>query len=88
MMVACYCSSGKLPKTPLTKARISIVRHYYRMLDYDGLVGSLKPVVDAFVSCGVLKDDSWNVLGPWNVSQVFRPKSEGPLLYIVIQEIE
>ncbi len=78
---------GKIPKVPVKKARICLIRHSYRMLDYDGLVGSLKPVVDAFVSCGVLADDSWNILGKWDVDQRFRPKKDGPLLEILIQEM-
>ena len=77
--------SGKKPNAPLPKASISIIRHSYRTLDYDGLVGSMKPVVDALVTCGVLVDDSWNVLGKWNVDQRFRSKSDGPLLEILVQ---
>lgn len=84
MLVACECSDKK-PKTPLSKAIISIVRHSHRTLDYDGLVGSLKPVVDALVTCGVLSDDSWKVLGKWNVDQKFRSKCDGPLLEILVQ---
>lgn len=74
------------PTSPLTKAKITLVRHSYRMLDYDGLVGSMKPVVDALVKAGILSDDSWSVLGKWNVNQRFRPKSEGPKLDILVQE--
>lgn len=77
---------GKLPAKPLEKARIRIVRHFWRNLDYDGLVGSLKPVVDALVSAGVLVDDNWGVTGPWDVTQEFRPKKDGPLLEVVITD--
>lgn len=79
---------GKLPAEPLKKARLTITRHAYRSLDYDGLVGSLKPIVDALVAVGVLSDDSWKVTGPWVVDQVFRPKSEGPLLTISVGELK
>lgn len=79
---------GKLPQTPLLKARISITRHFWRTLDYDGLVGSMKPVVDALVTAGVLSDDNWNVTGPWIVDQKFRNKKEGPLLSILVESIE
>lgn len=78
----------KLPATPLKKARIRIVRHFYRTLDYDGLVGSCKPVVDALVSAGLLESDSWNVLGVWDVSQEFRPKSAGPLLTVTVESVD
>lgn len=77
---------GKLPAKPLLKAEISITRHFYRLLDFDNCVGSLKPVVDALVSCGVLSDDNWNVLGAWKVDQKFRSKSDGPLIEIEIIE--
>lgn len=74
------------PAKPLTSVKLSITRYSHRMLDYDGLVGSLKPVVDALVTCRILKDDSWNVTGVWDVDQKFRKKSEGQLLEIRINE--
>ena len=77
---------NQLPPEPLLKANIKIIRHSSRTLDFDGFVGSLKPVVDALVSCGVLSDDSWNVLGAWEVDQVFRPKKLGVLLEVFITE--
>lgn len=76
----------KLPEVPLSKARITITRNFYRMLDYDGLVGSMKPVVDALVTAGVLADDNWEVTGPWSVDQKFRAKKAGPLLVVSIDE--
>lgn len=78
---------GKLPKVPLAKARITIIRHAHRTLDFDGLVASMKPVVDALVSAGVLADDSWDVTGRWECDQSFRTKKLGPLLEILIEEI-
>ncbi len=76
-----------IPRKPLERANITLVRHFWRTLDYDGLVGSMKPVVDALVTCGVLSDDTWAVTGQWNVTQKFRPKAQGPLLEILIQEM-
>jgi hypothetical protein len=73
---------GKKPPQPLKQAHLRIVRHSHRALDFDGLVGSMKPVVDALVTAGVLADDSWKVLGAWEVDQVFRPKAQGQLLEI------
>jgi len=78
---------NQLPPKPLEKARIRIVRHYWRTLDYDGLVGSMKPVVDALVISGVLASDSWKVLHKWDVDQVFRSRSAGPLLEIHVIEL-
>lgn len=78
---------SKLPPKPLAKARITIVRHFWRSLDYDGLVGSMKPVVDALVDAGVLIDDAYKVTGPWIVTQEFREKKAGPLLTICVEEV-
>ena len=78
---------GRLPLQPLQKARIRIVRHSWRSLDFDGLVGSLKPVVDALVTAGVLLDDKWTVVGAWDVDQKFRPKKDGPLLEIQVTDV-
>lgn len=85
-MIAELCI-GRLPEKPLPKARIRIVRHFWRTLDYDGLVGSMKPVVDALVSAGMLESDSWKVLGQWDVSQEFRPRKLGPLIEIHVCSI-
>ncbi len=78
---------GKLPPKPLQRARVAITRHSHRMLDFDGVVGSMKPVVDALVTNKILSDDSWKVLGAWNVDQKFRPERLGPLLEIVVFEL-
>lgn len=75
------------PVTPLTFGKLRIIRHSYRMLDYDGFVGSLKPVVDGLIHAQIIKDDSWGVLGAWEVDQCFRPKKEGPLLEIEVKEV-
>lgn len=80
-------TQSRKPVEPLRKASLTIISHYYRMRDYDGLVGSMKPVVDALVSAGVLHDDSWGVLGAWNVDQKFRPKKDGPLIEIFVEQM-
>ena len=77
----------QLPPTPLKRAKLRIVKHYWRTMDFDGFVGSLKPVVDALVTAGVIEDDSWKVLQAWEVDQVFREKKLYPLLQIEIQEL-
>lgn len=78
---------GKTPPKPITNGSLTIMRHSHRFLDYDGLVGSMKPVVDALVTAGVLHSDSWNVLGRWNVDQKFRSEKEGQMIEILIQEL-
>lgn len=76
----------KLPTSPLKSAELRLVRHSHRMLDFDGLVGSMKPVVDGLKAAGVILDDRWSVTGAWQVDQRFRPKAEGPLLEIHVLE--
>lgn len=79
---------GKKPKSPLVSAEITIVRHYYRFLDWDGCVASMKPVVDGLIHCGIILDDSYKVTGPWNVSQEFLPRKEGGYVTIRIRETD
>ncbi len=87
MLVACEFAMKPKPSAPLERVKLSFVRHSHRMLDYDNCVGSLKPVVDALVSCGCLSDDTWKVTGPWDVTQKFRSKKDGPLLEIMVQSL-
>lgn len=51
------------PPRPLTKAKLTLIRHSSRCPDYDGLVVSFKPVVDALKKCGIIADDSMSVIG-------------------------
>lgn len=74
MEVATLLAYGKLiPPTPWTRVRIQAVRYAPRMLDYDGAVACLKPAVDALKTCRVMVDDTWDVTGPWDVSQARCP---------------
>lgn len=77
----------KKPHEPLSRAQLSITRHFYRTLDFDGLVGSFKPVVDGLIHAGVIVDDNWRVLGAWQCDQQFRPKKEGPRLEVTIKGV-
>lgn len=46
------------PEHPFSKAEITFTRCSPYQCDYDGLVGSFKPVLDALVKCELLEDDS------------------------------
>lgn len=77
--------AGKnLPKSPLKKASIKIIRRHYRFLDWDGAVGSIKPIVDGLIHARIIKDDSYKITGPWDVTQEFRPKKEGGHIYVMV----
>lgn len=93
---------GKEPQRPLTRAKIQCIRHAPRMMDYDGLVGSFKPVIDGLCTRkskkkgysgkrdvlweGILSDDSWDVTGPWDVSQEPAPVG-GEFIEVMIWEV-
>lgn len=46
------------PLAPLSRARVTIVRHGRRVLDKDNLYGGTKLLTDSLVSEGLLADDS------------------------------
>jgi hypothetical protein len=46
------------PPLPMKKARITLTRCSPRQCDFDGLVGSMKPVLDALVHQKVIEDDT------------------------------
>jgi len=74
------------PLTPLEKCTITIERCFFRFLDYDGAVASVKPVIDGLIHSDIIKSDSYKVTGPWLLTQTFRPKKEGPLLKVGVSE--
>lgn len=54
---------GARPDAPLQRASVWCVRRSTARPDYDNLVESFKIVIDALVRCGVLADDSPEVIG-------------------------
>lgn len=78
---------GRGPKEPLTSAQLTFTRYAPRFLDWDGAVGSLKPVCDALVQCRILQDDNYNVLKDWKVVQEYAPKKEERIRVEVFGEI-
>lgn len=62
-------TSNKRPNQPLEEARVHVIRYGSRMMDFDGLVSSLKWVMDGLVLGKILKDDSWDITGPWEIDQ-------------------
>lgn len=77
---------GKCPAGPLEKFKIRITRYGARMLDFDGLVGSMKPLVDGLIHARVIKDDGWIRTGVWDVGQEFRPKKDGEAVVLEVEE--
>lgn len=63
---------GKVPPSPwpLVKLTVVVTLPPKRFRDYDGLVASLKPIVDGLRIACIIKDDNYKVTGPWDVTQV------------------
>lgn len=54
---------GKLPKTPLLKAKLKLTRFSSVSPDFDGLVYSFKPIIDALRKLKIIQDDSMQHIG-------------------------
>ena len=50
-------SSSQRPDTPMERAFVHCTRHSSVCPDYDNVVMSFKPVIDAFKKCGFIVDD-------------------------------
>lgn len=81
-----YLTKDQRPKQPLKKFKVIIIRYAHRFLDYDGLVGSMKFIVDGLKHSKIIKDDSWSMTGRWDVSQEFRCEKDGQQTYLEIRE--
>lgn len=42
----------------IVRAHLTLTRCSPRQCDFDGLVGSFKPCIDALVKCGIIEDDT------------------------------
>lgn len=51
------------PNKPLTSAALTLVRMSSVQSDFDNLTGSFKAVIDALVHCGILSNDTPEVIG-------------------------
>jgi len=78
---------GRRPPVPLTCADIKLTRFHWRFLDWDGAVGSMKPLVDGLVECGVLADDDHKVLERWDVTQMKCKKGESRVEVVVTERV-
>lgn len=52
-----------IPKSPLTKAKLTLVRHSSAEPDFDGLVSSFKHVIDGLIHAKVLVNDKVSNIG-------------------------
>lgn len=74
------------PDSPLKRAKLRCVRKSTQRADYDGIVGSFKACIDSLVKCGVLIDDTHEVIGvPEYDHEKVGPKRGG--VFIRVEEI-
>jgi hypothetical protein len=74
------------PKFPLVRAQLRLTRFSSRCPDYDGLVSSWKHVIDGLVICGILSDDTMDVIGmPVFLWEKYKPK-QGKI-HVRVEEI-
>jgi len=82
-----YASVGKKPKLPLEKVKLILIRFSSRTMDYDGIVGSFKPVVDGLIHAGIIINDTIKVTGQWDCDWKYAPIRKGKI-YICVEEIK
>lgn len=68
------------PESPLTKARVTLIRASAKRPDEDGLVSCFKPILDGLVECGVLADDNFNVIGRARYKWAKCPRGQGHIV--------
>lgn len=75
------------PPIPLKKAQLILTRYSSRAPDYDNLVQSMKPVIDALKKCLIIHDDSMAIIGRPDYRWEKTGLREGKIL-IQVLEIE
>ena len=73
------------PTTPLKKAQVEFTRCSSKECDFDGLVGSFKPVADALTTCGIIEDDKVSVIGQPKYLWEKAKRSEGKIRVRVLE---
>lgn len=77
---------GRIPETPLKRAKLTLTRHSCREPDFDGLVSSFKACIDALVETNVLENDKPSNIGGSVYLWVKGPQKFG-FVTIKIEEI-
>ena len=72
------------PKSPLKKAKLTLIRCSSKETDFDNLVISFKPVVDGLKDAGIISDDRSSVIG----QPTYLWKKERPTMGHIIIEVE
>lgn len=81
-----FRTAGRKPKEPLKKAKLTLVRHSCKPNDWDNLAATWKHPVDSLVSCKIIADDSWDVIGMPEFSWAPAKRNEG-FITIRVEEL-
>lgn len=75
-----------VPMRPLSRIKLTCIRHSSNSPDFDGLVGSFKSSIDSLVECGVLINDKMTVIGQPEYKWELAKRNEG-YIEIIVEEI-
>ena len=75
----------KLPPEPLRLARLKLTRYSSSEPDFDNLVTSFKPILDALTELGVIRDDKMSCIGQPDYDWQKAAPSEGRIVVEVWQ---
>ncbi len=82
-----FYTVGKRPPQPLQRAILTLTRGSARPLDFDNLASSWKHVVDSLVTCGIIADDSYQVIGMPRLCWEKAPNKQG-FIRIWVQSVD
>jgi hypothetical protein len=77
---------NRKPKEPLKTAKLILTRYSSTEPDYDGLVGSFKPIVDGLIQAGVLINDKMSNIGQSVYRWEKAPRGKGKI-QVIVQEV-
>lgn len=78
--------SGGRPKTPLKKAKLTLIRYSSTEPDADGLISGFKHVVDGLIVAGVIENDRMGNIGIPDYRWERAPRNQGKIK-VVVEEI-
>ena len=76
-----------IPTQPLTKAKLTLIRHSSRTPDFDGLVSSFKAAIDGLKYAKVIIDDNMDIIGIPDYRHVKCKQLKGKI-EIIVEQIE
>lgn len=73
-----------LPRLSISNFRLHLFRFSYKIVDYDGLVGSFKLVVDCLEKLSIIENDSLANTGAWQVEHIKVSKAKDRGIRVIL----